>query len=226
MRVKKSGPRAVTLSKLLISVSRYFIWFIISLMILTELSVDVTPFIASAGVVGLAIGFGAQEIVRDFISGFFIIFEGAFNVGDIIEVGGFKGTVLTLGLRTTVIENWVGERKIINNGNIDNIINFSRNNSIAIIDFGVSYNTDLNALKECMAEFVVLEQSKYEDIIETPTFLGVTKLDDSSINMRIIAKTQTMKHFAVERGIRMDLVQFLNEHNIEIPFPQIVVHNA
>jgi|LGVF01.2.fsa_nt_gb small conductance mechanosensitive channel len=225
LKLKRKGPRAVTIGKLSSNISKYFIWFIISMVILEELNVDVTPFIASAGVIGLAIGFGAQEIVKDFISGFFIIFEESFNVDDVVEIDGFKGNVLSLGLRTTRIMNWKGEIKILNNGDIKSVINFSKSDSIAVILFGVSYDTDLLKLQELMAVFVQNTYLKYDDIIETPSFSGITELADSSINLRVVAKTKTLKHYQVERDIRRDLVLYFNENNIEIPFPQLVIHN-
>ena len=226
LRVSKKGARAETVARLISNVSRYAVWFIVLIVILAELDIDITPFIASAGVVGLAIGFGAQEIVRDFISGFFIIFDGEFNIGDVVESDGFKGNVKTIGLRTTVLVNWKGETKIINNGNLGNIINYSTNKSVAIVDFGVSYDTDLEKVSELMKTFVDEVEGKYEDIVEKPVFLGVTELAGSSINLRIIAKTNTLKHFQVERNIRKDIVKYLGENDIEIPFPQVVVHNA
>ncbi|MBN2605309.1 MAG: mechanosensitive ion channel family protein [Bacilli bacterium] len=225
-KVKQRGPRAVTIGRLLSSLSKYMIWFIMGIVILGELSVDITPFIASAGVVGLAVGFGAQEIVRDFITGFFIIFEEEFNVDDIIQVDGFKGRVLELGLRTTKIQNWLGEVKIINNGNIKSVVNYSKRNSTAVVDFGVAYNTDLMKLQLLMDEFIATLQPKYSNISELPKFLGVTELASSSINMRLIAVTNSMQHYQVERDIRKDLVIFFTEHDITIPFPQVVVHNG
>ncbi|MBU1019906.1 MAG: mechanosensitive ion channel family protein [Firmicutes bacterium] len=225
-KVKQRGPRAITIGKLLSSLSKYMIWFIMGIVILGELSVDITPFIASAGVIGLAIGFGAQEIVRDFITGFFIIFEEEFNVDDVIQVDGFKGRVLELGLRTTKIQNWLGEVKIINNGNIKSVINYSKRNSTAVVDFGVAYDTDLVQFQLHMNEFVTTLQPKYPTISELPKFLGVTELASSSINMRLIAVTNTMQHYQVERDIRRDLVIFFSERNVTIPFPQIVVHNG
>lgn len=226
LRVNKKGARALTIAKLLNNVVRYIIWFVVVMVILSTLGVNLAPFLASAGVVGLAIGFGAQEIVRDFISGFFIIFDGEFVVDEVIEVEGFKGKVLAIGLRTTIIENWMGQRKIVNNGDIKSIVNFSRNSSLAIVDFGVAYDTDLLKLSEIMPAFLETTKDKYEVIVELPNFLGVVELANSSINMRIIAKTQTMQHFQVERDIRRDLVLYFREHDIEIPFPQVVVHNA
>jgi len=225
LKIKQKGPRALTIGKLAASISKYFIWFIIGMSILREMNVDITPFIASAGVIGLAIGFGAQEIVKDFISGFFIIFEESFNVDDVVEVDGFKGKVLSLGLRATRIQNWKGEIKIITNGNINSIINFSRADSIAIVEFGVSYDTDLLKLQELMAVFVQNTYLNFEDIVETPVFFGITELADSSINMRLIAKTETMQHFQIERDLRRDLVLFFNDNNIEIPFPHLVIQN-
>lgn len=226
LKLRTKSPRAVTIGKLSSSISKYFIWFIIVMIILGEMNVDVTPFIASAGVIGLAIGFGAQEIVKDFISGFFIIFEESFNVDDVVEIDGFKGNVLSLGLRTTRIMNWKGEIKILNNGDIKSITNFSKSTSIAIIEFGVSYNTDLLKLQELMSSFVQEIYSKYDNIVEAPIFLGVTELADSSINMRLIAKTKTLQHYQVERDVRKDLIIYFNNNNIEIPFPQLVLHNA
>ena len=225
LRLKRKGPRAMTIGKLTSNISKYFIWFIIGMVILGEMNIDVTPFIASAGVIGLAIGFGAQEIVKDFISGFFIIFEESFNVDDVVEIDGFKGNVLSLGLRTTRIMNWKGEVKILNNGDIRSVINFSKSDSIAIVLFGVSYDTNLLKLQELMAVFVQNTYLKYEAIIETPTFSGITELADSSINMRLIAKTESLQHYQVERDIRRDLLIYLYENNIEIPFPQLVIHN-
>jgi small conductance mechanosensitive channel len=225
LRPKKKGPRALTIARLLSNVIKYLIWFIILIISLTEMSVDITPFIASAGVIGLAIGFGAQEIVKDFITGFFLIFDQSFDVGDVIEVDGFKGTVLELGLRVTRIRNWKGEIKIINNGDIQTLINYSRADSIAIVDFGVAYDTDLMKLQDLIEPLLGEIHNKYENITEMPSFLGVTELASSSINLRIIAKTKPMQHFGVERGIRKDIVMYFKEHNIEIPFPQVVVHN-
>ncbi|MCK5387879.1 MAG: mechanosensitive ion channel family protein [Candidatus Izimaplasma sp.] len=225
LKLKRKGARAITIGKLSSSISKYFIWFIIGMVILGELNVDVTPFIASAGVIGLAIGFGAQEIVKDFISGFFIIFEESFNVDDVVEIDGFKGNILSLGLRTTRIINWKGEVKIINNGNIKSIINYSRSKSVAIVEFGVAYDTDLLKFQELMAVFVENAYLKYDEIIETPIFSGITELADSSINMRLLAKTNSQKHFQVGRDIRRDLVIYLTENEVEIPFPQLVIYN-
>jgi len=224
-KIRDRGPRSLTIGKLISSISKYAIWFVVTMIIFSELEIDVTGFIASAGVLGLAIGFGAQSIVKDFISGFFIIFEESFNVGDVIEIDSFKGTVLDLGFRTTKLKDWKGDIKIVRNGDINSLINFSKAESTAIIDFGVSYNTDLNVFKVKMEVFIESIKGKYIVVIEPPKFVGITQLDDSSINMRIIAKTNPNQQYQVERDIRGDLVLFFKENDIEIPFPQLVIHN-
>ena len=222
----KGEVRGRTLSDLSTSALKVIIWFIVALVLLDELGFEITPILASAGILGLAIGFGAQNLVKDIVSGFFIIIDNAFNIGETIEVSGFRGKVAYMNLRVTHIENFAGSLFIINNGQISQLINWSRRNTTAIVDFGVDYATDLSKVSEIMPAFMETLKEKYIEITELPSFLGVTALADSSINMRIIAKTTSGNHFAIERKIRQDLVEHLNKHKISIPFPQIVVHQA
>lgn len=226
MKSKDFQSRTTTIGKLLTSIVRYTIWLVIFVAILRELNIDVMPIVASAGVLGLAIGFGAQQIVKDFFSGFFIMFEDIFNVDDLVLIDGFTGKVVKLGLRTTVIQNWKGEVKTVANGEIRGIINYSKNDSLAVVEFGVSYDTNLSELHKVMDEFVQVEFDKYDNIIEKPNFLGVSELDDSSVNLLLIAKTKTLQHFQVERDLRADIVTFFAEKGIEIPYPHVVVKNA
>lgn len=222
---KNRDSRTKTITKLVLSILRWVIWFVIILIVLEQFGVDITPLIASAGILGLAVGFGAQELVRDFISGFFIILEHTFDIDEVVEINGFKGNVVAIGFRSTVIKNWKGEVKTVNNGSIGSVINFSRNNSIGIVDFGVAYETDLKEFSQLMESFVVEMKNKYEEILEVPSFLGVTELADSSINMRIIFTTKPMQFFALERSLRKEIVMYCASNNVTIPFPQLVVHN-
>ncbi|MFK5883981.1 MAG: mechanosensitive ion channel family protein [Candidatus Izemoplasma sp.] len=224
-KIRPNDKRTLTIGKLINSITKYVVSFVISLIILTELGIDITPLLASAGVLGLAIGFGAQSIVKDFISGFFIIFENSFNVGDTIEISGFKGEVIEMGLRTTRILNWRGEIKILTNGSIRDIINYSKSFSVAVVSFGVSYDTNIDKLKLLLVPFLDEIKRNNANIIETPSFSGVTGLEDSSIMLRITAKTNSNTHYQIERDIRKKVVELLKFNNIEIPFPQIVIHN-
>ncbi len=221
----KGERRGKTLSDLASSGLKVLIWFIVVLAIFDELGFEITPILASAGILGLAIGFGAQSLVKDVVSGFFIIIDNAYNIGETIEVSGFRGKVAYMNLRVTHIENFAGSLFIINNGQINALINWSRRNTTAIVDFGVDYTTNLAKVSEIMPPFMEQLNEQYEEIVELPSFLGVTALADSSINMRIIAKTSSGNHFAIERKIRQDLVNYLNKHKVSIPFPQLVVHH-
>ena len=222
---QSANRRGDTLGHLTASTVKVLIWFIVLLLIIGELGFDITPLLATAGILGLAIGFGAQNLVRDVISGFFIIMDNRYNLGETIEVSGFRGTVKAMNLRTTTVENFMGSLMVLNNGNISQVINWSRRDTVALVDFGVDYATDLNKLVQIMPEFLQSLHENNEDIIEEPSFLGVTELADSSINLRIMAKTKNGKHWATERNIRRELVPYLNRNDITIPFPQIVVHN-
>lgn len=225
MKSRDFESRTTTIGRLLTSVAKYAVWLIIFVTILREMNVDVMPIVASAGVLGLAIGFGAQQIIKDFISGFFIMFEGVFNVGDLVLIDGFTGNVVRLGLRTTVVQNWKGEVKTVSNGEIRGVVNYSKNDSLAVVEFGVAYETDLVKLNEHMEEFCQLVFDRHDNIIDKPKFLGVTKLDDSSINLLLIAKTKTLQHFGVERDLRKDIVTYFDEKGISIPYPHVVVKN-
>ena len=226
MKSRDFESRTTTIGKLITNVVKYVVWLIIIVVVLREMNIDVMPIVASAGVLGLAIGFGAQQIVKDFISGFFIMFEGVFNVGDLVQVDSFTGNVVKLGLRTTIIQNWKGEVKTVANGDIRGVINYSKNDSLAVVELGVAYETDFTKINDVMDEFVALEFDRHDSIIELPKFLGVTKLDDSSVNLLLIAKTKTLQHFQVERDLRKDIVTFFVEKGIEIPYPHVVVKNA
>ena len=223
-KVKKEDKRTKTLKKLISSSTKIVVWFIIISIIFSQFGIDIAPFIASAGIVGVALGFGAQSIVKDFISGVLLLMEEAYYVDEFVEINGFKGIVIRRGLRSTSLQNYKGEIKIIGNGEIADLINFSRADSIALIEFNVEYDTDLKKLNELMNDFLIKTKKLYKKILEIPQFLGVTKLGDFFIQCSIIAKTVNNEQYEIERIIRADLVTFLNKNNIKLSFPQIVLH--
>lgn len=224
---KKESPsqrRKKTIAKVTVSIVKYFVGLLGILVILAIWGVNVLPALAGLGMMGLVIGLGAQKFINDLISGFFIIFEHHFDVGDTIEVKGFKGIVTDIGLKTTKIRNWKGEVKILSNGDINDITNFSRNPSTAVVEFGIAYKEDVQKTMDILTLELPKIREKFEQIIEDPVVMGVTALDNSSVNLRVIAKTMTEQHYAVERGIRKFVKEVLDANGIEIPFPQVVVH--
>ncbi len=216
--------RRKTIAKVSLSIIKYTIGIIATLLILSFFGVNVVPALAGLGIAGLVIGLGAQRFINDLISGFFIIFEHHFDVGDKIEVKGFKGDVIDIGLKTTKIKNWKGEVKILNNGDINDITNFALFESVAVVDFAIAYQENIDEAIAVVNQHLVELRELLPQIIEDPVVLGVTNLGSSSVDLRIIAKTKNEEHYAVERMMRKKIKEWLDEANIENPFPQIVVN--
>jgi moderate conductance mechanosensitive channel len=223
--LKFSERREATLLKLLENVLTYVVYFISLMTILSTLGIDIKGLIAGAGIVGLAIGFGAQNLVRDIITGFFIIFEDQFSVGDYVRIGSAEGTVEEIGLRTTKIKSWTGELHIFPNGNITEVTNFSIHNSIAVVDVSIAYEENIEEAENVIQELLLTLPQKYEDLVNPPELLGVQTLGASDVVIRIVAETLPMKHWYIARMIRKDVKLLLDEHGIEIPFPRMVMYS-
>ncbi len=219
-----SERREDTLSKLLDSVLTYVVYFIAIMMILSVLGIDVKALLAGAGIVGLAVGFGAQSLVKDIISGFFIIFEDQFSVGDHIRIGVFEGNVETIGLRTTKIKSWTGEVHILPNGSITQVTNFSINNSLAVIDIAISYGEDIDRAEKVIAEALLTMPNQYEELTKPPELLGIQTMGPTEIVLRVIAETLPMKQAGVSRAIRKDIKLLLDENGIKAPNPNLIMY--
>ena len=222
--LRYSERRQNTMLKLLENVIAYVVYFAAILAVLSAVEIDVRGLLAGAGVLGLAIGFGAQNLVRDVITGFFIIFEDQFSVGDYVRIGAAEGTVEEIGLRTTKIKGLSGEIHIFPNGTIVEVINFSLNNSVAILDVSMAYEADITQAEKLIVEFLASLPAKYEQLVKTPELLGVQNLAASEVVLRITAETKPMQHFAMSRIIRRDLKIFMDEQGIEIPYPKMVMY--
>jgi small-conductance mechanosensitive channel len=223
--LRVSERREATLTRLLDNILTYVIYFIAFIMVLEVFTIDVTALLAGAGVAGLAIGFGAQNLVRDIITGFFIIFEDQFSVGDYIRTGTFEGTVEEIGLRITKIKSFTGEIHILPNGSIQDVTNFSIANSVAIVDVSIAYEGDIGKAEKVIQELLVELPEKYEDMVAMPELLGVQMLGASDVVLRITSEVKPMRHFAVSRALRKEIKIRLDENGIEIPFPRVVMYN-
>jgi small-conductance mechanosensitive channel len=222
--LRYSERRQNTMLKLLENVIAYVVYFAAIVAVLSVMDIKVAGLLAGAGVLGLAIGFGAQNFVRDVITGFFIIFEDQFSVGDYVRIGQSEGTVQEIGLRTTKLTGMNGEIHIYPNGTIIEVINFSINNSIAIVDVSVAYETDISHVEDLIHEFLAALPEKHEQLVKEPELLGVQNIAATEVILRITAETKPMQHFAVSRIIRRDLKIFMDEHGIEIPYPRMVMY--
>jgi small conductance mechanosensitive channel len=191
------------------------------------LGVNTTAVLAGAGIIGLIIGFGAQSLIEDIITGLFIIFEKQYKIGDIIVLDDFRGTVRSIGVRTTTIEDAGGNLKIVNNSDIRNLQNRSANKSVALCDVAVAYSTDLRRLEEVVSIALPKMYEGHEDLyLSAPRYLGVEQLADSGINLRFMVDVKEENIFMAQRQLRRDIKILFDEAGINIPFPQVVVHQG
>ncbi|MDF2608439.1 MAG: mechanosensitive ion channel protein MscS [Bacillales bacterium] len=212
----------LTLQRLLENILSYFVGFITIITILNNFF-DVKGILAGAGVVGIAVGFGAQSLVKDIITGFFIIFEEQFFVGDYVRINTFEGTVTQIGLRITKIRAFSGEVQIIPNGTILEVTNFSAQNSVAVVDISVAYGENIEKVEAIINEYLTDLTDKYEDVVKTPELLGVQTLGPTEVVLRIICETLPMRHLQMSRQLRKDIKNLLDEHGIATPLSKMML---
>jgi len=223
-KYKLDTKRTDTLSALCISILRYSIYFIAGVTILQSVfGINATTLITAAGVGGLAIGFGAQSLVKDVITGFFILLEDQFSVGDSITVENMSGIVEEIGLRITKIRNYTGDLYIIPNSEIRKVTNHTRGAKAAIVDISVAYEENIDRVTNILNSLCKACADEMKDIVEGPTVLGITELADSGIVMRIFAKTTAGKQGEIEREIRKRIKVTFEQEGIEIPYNKLVV---
>ena len=216
-----------TVASLLSSLCKYAIYFIILCNILVMWGVNITSILALGGAVSVAVGLGAQDIVKDMMAGLFIITENQFGVGDFVELNGFSGTVEAIGIRTTRIRNADGNVHIVPNGQISIVTNMSKGFNRAIVDISVAYGEDMDRVFAVLKdEFERLFNNKIiEGILDVPQVWGINELAESSVVIRIAADSEIGENWRVERELRKYILKRFEKEGIEIPFPQIVVHN-
>jgi len=224
-RKEISTTRAKTLQTLVLNFFHYALFFIFIVTVFQVFGYNVTALLAGAGVVGLAIGFGAQGLVSDVVTGFFLLLEKQLDVGDYVTTGNYSGIVEAVGLRTTQIRGFDGTLHYVPNRQIVGLSNHSRGNMQALVDISISYNEDLNRVMSILQEACDQFAKETEEVVEGPDVLGVQNFGSSDVIIRIIAKTKNMEQWAVERKLRKRLKEVLDENGIEIPFPhQVMIH--
>ncbi|GAB2765021.1 mechanosensitive ion channel family protein [Nocardioides salsibiostraticola] len=222
----RRAQRAQTMGGLFRSIVTGLIVAVIGTMMLSEIGVDIAPIIASAGIIGIALGFGAQSLVKDFLSGVFMILEDQFGVGDIIDIGEATGTVEAVSLRVTRLRDINGTVWYVPNGEIVRVGNQSQNWSRTVLDVGVSYSEDLVRVKKVLEEVahdLWEEEDLKRDVIEEPSVWGVQELAADAVTMRVVLKTTPGAQWAVAREMRERIKARFDHEGIEIPFPQRVV---
>ena len=216
--------RAKTLGGVMKSILKYSVYFLGITSILSVLFGGISFTLASIG--GVALGLGSQSLIKDFINGFFILFEDQFGIGDYVTIGNFNGIVQTIGIRTTIIKDFTGDIHSIPNGMISEVTNHSRGNTRFIVDVDIAYEEDIdnaiNAIKECCDKF----QKEHEDFINEPIEVsGVSALAASSVTIRTVGRTKPLTQWKMENELRKAIKITLDENGIEIPYPKTQLIN-
>jgi small-conductance mechanosensitive channel len=220
LQATEAKKRAQTLGNILRHALLIVIFFIAILMILGELGIQLGPLLATAGIGALAIGFGAQSLVKDVISGFFIILENQYRIGDAIEVAGVSGLVESVSLRKTVLRDLEGKVHTVPNGEIKVVSNLSKEWSRAVVDIGISYRDDVDHIIDLLAQIgreLAGEEPYQSAILESPQILGVERFGESQLVIRMIVKTMPLKQWEVGRELRRRIKNRFDEKGIQIP---------
>ena len=223
--LKPRNHRAATVITMIASALKYVAAIVIICWGLTLFGADVGTTVASLGIVALVVGFGAESLIADLVTGVFMLFENQYNVGDYIEVAGFRGRVTEIGIRTTCIEDPGGNVKIVNNSAMTNLLNRSSHTSRAVSTIGIPYATDLEELEKKIPAMMEGIRERHSDImIQAPVYLGVDELGNSSINLKFVVEVDDMNIYGAARELNRELFLEFRKAGVEVPFPQVDVH--
>lgn len=217
----KDYHRKLTTGKLLNSSAKYIVAIFTFIGILVVCGVKISAIITGAGLISIAVGFGAQSIVSDVLSGLFIFFEKQYDVGDTVKIESFTGEVVALGFKSTVLKNWMGDIFVIGNGKINSVINYSQSNSMAIVKVKVEATTDFNKVKDLVETTLAKLIKEYDYFTEDPIYKGISDISSSGMQIMITAQTEPMRHFEAERVIRRCLVDIFEKEKIKFSYPKI-----
>ncbi|MCR5256282.1 MAG: mechanosensitive ion channel family protein [Acetatifactor sp.] len=226
-KLSPKTKRAKSLHSMANSYLNYAIGLVGIFWCLSIVGVNLSTIFASIGIVALVVGFAAESLIEDVITGLFLAFENEFNVGDIIEYDGFRGTVTSIGVRVTCIKSVGGNVKIVNNSDLRNVLNRSMASSVAICDVPISYGADLKKTEEILNGIISAIPEKYPDVFsKAPEYVGVQELADSSVDLRITAEVSEGDIYKATRIINREVKLGFDEAGVEIPFKQLVVHQG
>lgn len=207
------------------------VWFIVLTTILGKFGISVSGLLAGAGVVGLAIGFGAQTIVKDIITGFFIIFENQFDVGDYVKINMngtpiTEGTVQSIGLRSTRIHAYTGELTVLPNSVMSEITNFSVSNAKALVEVPIAMDEDVDKVEQKLNDFLATLHSSYYIFVSKPEILGIEDLTGNAYILKVAAETTPNNAVPGSRILRKEIANFLNKEGIKSPTPVMMQYNG
>ena len=218
------GAKGETICRLLHNFLKYISVLALLFYCLSLFGIDTATLLASAGILTLIVGLGAQTLVSDILAGLFIIFEGEFQVGDIVTIGDWRGTVVEIGIRTTKILDGSGNIKIISNSDVTGVVNMTREFSYSWIDVGIEYGESLERVESILEDEFPNIRKRIPNILDGPFYKGVVSLGDNSVNIRIMVLCAEGDRIQMERDLNREMKLIFDRHNISIPFPQVVIN--
>jgi small conductance mechanosensitive channel len=219
------GKKGKTAGHLIDSLLKYVASFAIIIIVLIEWGVNVTSLLAGLGILGLLLGLGAQSLIADIVSGLFIVFEGDYQVGDVVVLDDYRGTVEAIGLRTTKVKDVAGNIKIINNSEIKSLINMTVDLSVALVDVDIAYTESIEHIESLFRDHMKAIKDNVPDLIDGPFYKGISAFNPSGMTLRFIGKVEEDKRYQVERDLRRAIKILFDQNNIEIPFQTITISN-
>jgi small conductance mechanosensitive channel len=222
-RITFENKKTITVTLLLLNLLKWVVAIVAFFIIFAAWGADTTMMLASAGVLTLIIGLGSQALVQDILAGIFIVFEGDFQVGDIVIIDGWRGEVKSIGIRTTKLVDAGGNVKIVNNSDIRSIINQTQELSVAKCYVGIAYEDRIEKVEKIIADNLPKIKEKIPAIVEGPFYKGVTELGESSVNLLFVARCKESDIYQVQRDLNREIKIVFDDNNVNIPFPQITV---
>ncbi len=222
---KFDSRKIKTIRSILCNIIKYVVWAAAFLSILGVFGVNTAALITGLGVISLVIGLAFQDILKDILVGVSILFESWFEIGDLVKINDFEGNVVSIGLKTTRLQAYTGEIKIISNRNISEIINYSMDKTLAVVDIPVSYECKIDRVEKILMVTAATLRDKIPQLASDIELLGVQELSDSAVLFRLVGKCNPAKHYEVQRQMKKEFKKALDKNGIKIPYPQIEVHN-
>lgn len=221
--VKIKNKKAATFSSLIRSLLKWAAIIVAIFVILSKWGVDTTKILASIGILALIIGLGCQTLISDIVAGIFLVADNAFEVGDIVVIDGFRGTVIEIGLKTTKIEDAGGNVKLVSNSAITSMVNLTNSLSLAIVEISIPYEENLARTETLLIEHLKDMPKRIPSLVEGPFYKGVEDMGDSAVILKVIAKVKEEDRFQATRDMKRDIYIFLNENAITVPYPQLTI---
>ncbi len=222
-KLRLKNKKAATIISLVRSLVKWAIIIVAIFLVLRKWGVDTNKILASIGIIALIIGLGCQTLISDVVAGIFLVADNAFEVGDIVVVDNFRGTVVEIGLKSTKVEDAGGNVKIISNSSINTMVNLTNALSLAIVEISIPYEENLGRTETLLIERIKDMKKRIPTIVEGPYYKGVEDMADSAVILKVIAKVKEEDRFQTTRDMKRDIYIFLNENKITVPYPQLTI---